>query len=151
MHTFAVVFGVFKLVQGRTTLQSCLEKLEETLEHVAGIAGDTTYIGQKVCYIESSISDGLPASFCSFSPSPLFQVRVFSVQPYSTSGQDSASGKCQDTIRHLQQHLLTFDPSSLDFPRKLCILKFYNVFLIILVVDVFKGTLQTSYALCSLT
>ena len=59
-HLFAVCFGVFKL-------HGLKKKVEETLEEVGFISRNTNYIGQKVCYIESSTSDGLPVSLCSFS------------------------------------------------------------------------------------
>ena len=65
MQAFAVCFGVFKLVQGSATLKSCLENLEGTVQWVESISADCRYIGEKVCYIECSISNGLSVSFCS--------------------------------------------------------------------------------------
>ena len=62
MQTFAVCLGVLKLIQGYGTLKTGLEQLEETLHYTRKVYNETHYIGQKVCYIESSTLDGLITS-----------------------------------------------------------------------------------------
>ena len=73
MQTFAVCFGVFKVLQDLKAPVATLESIEG---YASSIYSSSNYIADKVCYIESSISDGLSVSFLYilrlFFPSPLY-------------------------------------------------------------------------------
>ena len=61
MQTFAVCFGVFKVLQDLKAPVATLESIEG---YASSIYSSSNYIADKVCYIESRISDGLLVSFC---------------------------------------------------------------------------------------